>query len=338
MSKFYFVLVAASVILGSGLAQAGSDFTDSNGRFTIDLPKGWKLEPQAEETVYVFKGDDKTIVMEYLPAESDPEQLHERGLNTLKASGFASPKLHGAMQSFSINGNPARWAVHRQDTDVEVGDKTYTVTMHGLIGGVGVGEGGLYFMALIGDDPDDGWAEKFKKSFESIRAAGVEKTGSTEAVAVEQTAGEAVLFEHELATLEFPGGWTPRDLLPGFEKEALGWYFYDPIPGANVIMMGYKGFGMNESKVLKAAKQTAEASIPGAELSNAYEFEHDNGQKAKFFVYRGKAVASGTEMDMSIVTCTVKAKKCWVCLMAYVPTPSEAAIEDQIRMVSRSVR
>ena len=60
-----YVAFVAIFIFWTHTAKAANTFEDPQGRFAIDLPSGWELDPQTDETVFVFKGDSKSIIIQY---------------------------------------------------------------------------------------------------------------------------------------------------------------------------------------------------------------------------------------------------------------------------------
>jgi hypothetical protein len=95
---------------------------------------------------------------------------------------------------------------------------------------------------------------------------------------------------------------------------------------------------MNESKALKAAKQTVEISIPNVNPTKAYELELDNGKKAPVIVYQGTSVSRGSEVQMAAVTSTLKAGKCYLDLIGFVQATGLDELERDIVAITRSVK
>jgi hypothetical protein len=85
---------------------------EPQGRFAIDLPTGWRPEPQTEALVFVFKGEGQSIIIEWVPLLSDPDKLLEKALTTVQDSGMPFPALDGSVTEMTINGLPARWGVY----------------------------------------------------------------------------------------------------------------------------------------------------------------------------------------------------------------------------------
>jgi hypothetical protein len=306
------------------------------GRFVIDLPEGWQLDPQTDTRVYVFKGDDKSIIMEFVANTNDAEALLNKGVGMLRMSGLENPVLEGQLTELTVNGNPARWGAYK--SDMKVGKMT--ITLYGLLGGVSLGENGVYYLAIINKSDLAAWKEPFEKAFQSIRNVDQVVTGVSGAkeVAVVSTPGTPTAWEHKLASLTLPPGWTEKQTLKSFEKEVIGWFFYDPLPGASVLAIAYKGFGMNKNKSLKGAVKTVELSMPNSKPVNTYEIKTDGGKKAQILVYQGTSVSQGTEVGMAAIISSVKAGKCHLNLIGFVQTEGMAALEKQIVEITRTVK
>ncbi len=103
LSLFLYAIIV--VLLYSGNALAANTFEDPDGRYTIDLPKNWKLQPQAEKTVYVFQGKGSNVIIEYSEQNKTRENLFNDGFNTLKASGLVNAKVQGSIRNLKINNN-----------------------------------------------------------------------------------------------------------------------------------------------------------------------------------------------------------------------------------------
>jgi len=68
-------------------------YEDLQGRFILDLPKGWSLQPQTNDKVYTFKGKDKSFIVEYNEDNNDIDELFLDGLETLKSAGLSNPEI-----------------------------------------------------------------------------------------------------------------------------------------------------------------------------------------------------------------------------------------------------
>lgn len=330
------ILIAIGVMVCFGTGYAQNTYEDLRGRFVIDLPEGFQLEPQQDDRVYVFKKDDKSIIIEFFPSEADAGKLLKKAEGMLRISGLTDIALEGNVTEMTINTNPAQWGVYKHDMDVG----SIKITLYGLVGGVSLGEAGLYYMAIVNKSDLPAWKGTFEKSFQTIRNVGQELTGVSDVkeVIVEAVAGTPMVWEHDLTTLTLPPGWTEKQLLQSFEKEVIGWFFYDPLPGTSMLAIAYKGLAMNKNKVFKAAKKTVELAIPNSKPTNAYEIKTERGKKAYIVVYMAKAVSRGTEVGLVAITATLKTDKCFLNLIGIAQSPGAKELEKQIVEIVRKAK
>jgi hypothetical protein len=329
------LVLAIAILIFVNIASAANTYEDLRGRFVIDLPEGWQLQPQTEDTVYVFKRDNDSIILEYVLSTNDPDQLLKKALVTLNLSGLRNASPEGEVKSLTVNGNPARWGVYKSEMNVG----SIKVTLFGLVGSVSLKERGVYFLSIMNQNKKAVLDEPLKKAFQSIRNPGQAVTGVSDvkAVSAKTGAGSPTPWEHESVKIILPPGWKEKPKLQSFEKEVIGWFEYEPL-GGTMLAVCYRGFGMDTSKALKAAKQTVEASIPNANPTKAYELKLDNGQKTPVIVYQGTSVSRGTEVRMGAVTATVETKKCYLDLIGFVHATGTDELERNIVEIIRSAR
>jgi hypothetical protein len=335
MKRTTIPLLAVVILLFVDMASAANTYEDLRGRFVIDLPEGWQLQPQTDDRVYVFKRDTDSIILEYVSNTNDPGELLKKALTTLNLSGLKNPAPEGDVKSLTVNGNPARWGVYKSEMDIG----NIKVTLFGLLGCVALKENGVYFMSILNETSKAVLSQPLEKMFQSIRSPGQALTGvsDSKAVSVETTAAGPTTWEHESVTLTLPPGWKEKQRLQSFEKEVIGWFEYEPL-GCSLLAVCYRGFGMNESKAIKAAKQTVEISIPNVNPAKVYELELDSGKKAPVIVYQGTSVSRGSEVQMGAVTSTLKAGKCYLDLIGFVQATGLAELERDVVAITRSAK
>lgn len=335
MKRFIILPPVVAVLLFVHVASAANTYEDLRGRFVIDLPRGWELEPQTDDRVYVFKGGDDSIILEYIPNTSDLGTLHKKALTTLNLSGQSNPKPQGDVKSLTVNGNPARWGLYKSELDMGI----TKVTLFSLLGCVSLKEHGMYFLSIFNPDKKAALSPAAEKAFHSIRSPGQARTGARnqKTAAVETVDAVPTLWKHEWVSLALPPGWKEKPKLQSFEKEVIGWFEYEPL-SSSLLVVCYRGFGMNNAKALKAAKQTVEMSFPNATPTNTYEIELDSGKKAPVVVYRGTGVHRGTEVPMAAVTSTSRAGKCHLDLIGFVQAPGVNDLERDIVAITRSAK
>lgn len=329
---FSSILMVLSLLAATSISIAQTTFEDPQGRFAIDLPKGWVLAPLTDDKVFVFQGEGKTIIVECVPMVNDPAELLKRAETTVRLSGMAKPLLVGDVLDMTLNGLPARWAV-------------YTGSLSGaalasLCGGVANGENGLYFLSFIPITDMAKWKDKLEKSFQSIRGQGQRVTGveSVNAVSVSPPApSNPTPWASDLVSLTLPPGWSEKPKPRGSEKEAKGLFMYDPLPGTSLVVVCYKGVGMTMSKALEAGIKTITIPVPGLKPVEAQEMKLGK-RKIYFTVYKGMGVVAGTEVEIASVIAVTKADKCYANLIAVGPSTVLAEMKAQVLEIVKTVK
>jgi len=286
----------------ASISRAQTTYEDPQGRFAIDLPKGWQLDPQTEDILFVFKGEGKSIIIEYVSGVNDAGALMKKAQATLVASGLTNPVLDGDLMEMTINGHPARWGVYKSGK-----------LLASLCGTAILGDNGLYFMSIMAAGAVTSWKDRMEKSFQSIRMPGEAVTGAAEAKAAtatpaDATAGSPTPWKSDLVSLTLPPGWSEKPKPRGFEKEVKGWFMNDNLPGATLMVVCYKGMGMTMSKAFDAGVKSVTIPMPGMKPVEAEEMTLENG-KVNFAVYKGLGAAGGTEIELASVIITTKAAK-----------------------------
>ena len=139
-------IICITLILLYGFLYAGNTFDDPKGRFSIDLPEGWKLTPQTDKDVYVFKGgDNNSIIMEYNAGAENSPELFQQAIDAFEASGLPNPSPVDKIMDLTVNAHPARWGAYTGE--MEYG--SVKVRLYGMLGSVFLGEGGVYFLAIM---------------------------------------------------------------------------------------------------------------------------------------------------------------------------------------------
>ena len=150
-SGFIFIwkslLVLTAVLLMFGNGYAANTFKDSKGGFSIDLPQGWKLDPQTDPTTYVFKGSSESIIIQYFTGNKTRGQLFQEGLNTLRSAGLPNAKPTKTVRNLKVSNNPAQWGIYK-DTMLYGGVK---VVLYGLLGSISLEKGGLYYLVIVNE-------------------------------------------------------------------------------------------------------------------------------------------------------------------------------------------
>jgi hypothetical protein len=312
-----------------GIARAQTTYEDPQGRFAIDLPKGWQLAPQTDDKVFVFQGESKSIIIECVPGVNDPAELFKKGETTIRLSGMAKPALDGEVAEMTVNGLPARWGVFRGAMS--------GVTLAAMCGGIAIGENGLYFVSFIAVNDVNVWKGRLEGVFQTIRASGAKVTGVegvktvAGAATPSGTAGESTAWKSDLVSLTLPPGWGEKPKPRGLEKEVKGWFMYDPLPGVSMMVVCYKGAGMTLAKALDAGMKSMTIPNPGMKAIEAKEIPLPSG-KANYLALKGMVASGGAEVELASVVISIKADKSYTNLIVtgmgqLLPQLKEQAVE-----------
>jgi hypothetical protein len=328
-------LFLSMVLFGLSLAAiagAQTTYDDPQGRFAIDVPKGWQLAPQTDDKVFVFQGEGKSIIIECVPGMNDPAELFKKAETTVRLSGMAKPALEGEITVMTVNGLSARWGVFKGTMS--------GVTLAALCGVVANGENGLYFLSFIAVTDMTAWKGKLEKAFQTIRAKGGKVTGveGVKAVAAAAApAAEPTPWKGALVSLTLPPGWTETPKPRGIEKEVQGMFANASLPGVTLMAVGYKGAGMSMAKALDAGIKTFKIPVPNAQPVDVQEMEIE-GKKVNVVVYKGTSVGAGTEVEIGAVIAVMKAEKCYTNLIAIGQATVLAEMKAQVLEIAKTVK
>jgi len=328
-------MILGVALLGLSLAAiagAQTTYDDPQGRFAIDIPKGWQLAPQTDDKVFVFQGEGKTVIIECVPGVNDPAELFKKGETTIRLSGMAKPALDGEVTELTVNGLPARWGVYK--------GAMAGVTLAALCGGVAIGENGLYFLSFIAVTEVAAWKGRLEGLFQTVRASGQKITGveGAKAVAAEAApAAEPTPWKGALVSLILPPGWTETPKPRGIEKEVQGMFANASLPGVTLMAVGYKGMGMSMPKALDAGIKTFKIPVPNAQPVDVQETEIE-GKKINLVVYKGTSVGAGTEVELGAVIVVTKADKCTLNLIAIGQATMISEMRAQVLEIVKTVK
>jgi len=322
---------------------AANTFEDPKGRFAINLPDGWKIQPQTDQNVYVFKGGDKSIILEYNPTLNEAGALFAQGLNTLKVSGLPNAAPAEEIKDLTVNNNKARMGVYAD----EIAYGSIKVKLYGFLGSVALGKGGVYFLSILNEGSLKEMRGALEKSFQSVRNAGQAVTGardiapaSTKSPSRSTPAGGPSVFTHQYLTLTMPPGWRSQDLQPNFEKEVIAWLKSDTIPGASIMVSCYRGFGFNYSKVRRGGLKTIAAVYPKGQkmLKDKEKIRTEQGEKAIVELWQGVPDSGGQTILMQSPMGIVKTKNCWVLMIGYVQDSYGPQLEEDFLKILKSAK
>jgi hypothetical protein len=330
-------ILVALLACGAGV-RAADTFTEPKGRFALDLPSGWSLQPQTDETVYVFNAGSESIIIQYYGGALGRETLFQNGMVSVRAS-LPTAEVKGAVLEQKVNGNPARWGVYR-DT-LQVG-KT-RVPLYGTLGSVVLKQGGLYFLAIMNEIGFDEKLKKFAGIFQSIRDPGGvltrmvdEGKAAPPSAAVTAAATAPLKFSRRDVSIVFPAGWTEVDKSGQFEPEFLGWFESLSVPGATIIVYTYTGFTAGSTNLrIRGLKTIADAYPLGQEaLKESRSFTTAKDRTAKLEVWRGHLLSGGAAVVKQSPMAILKTGRGgWLLMIGFAPDASGPWLEGEFTRI-----
>jgi hypothetical protein len=316
-------------------------FEEPEGRFAIDLPSGWELQPQTDQTLFVFAGPAAAqIVVQYLDGAEGCAQLFQSALDAAKTT-LKNLVPEGKLTDLMVNGHPSQWEVLAGTTTAPNGVK---VRLYALLGGVMLRGGGVAFQSYLHDGNRKTIEGIVKSAFATIRLPGEPVTGATDRIAAATEPRAEVsdqrdrTFSHELVTLELPTSWKSEERPKNFEKEIVGYFVSDRVPGANLFVVCYKGLLLDKSKVFRAAKLSAEGAIPNCQPTMFSEDEKTaRGKPITVMCCSGTLAVAGSDVTLSALTATTKGKQSWVNLIMTRPGLCSPETVGELTRIARSV-
>ena len=329
MRRSICVLIAIALCFIAGGTARGKEYEELGGRFLIDLPDGYQLAPQVSDDVFVFQKDDGTpaIILEYIHGRITQEECFERGVGTLKAAGFSSEQLYGSIMDYSSTMNKARLGVYRGSIN--------GAGMLGFVGGVTVGDNGMYILAFRDENSYRVEESLLRKIFFSIRSPEQGKQNWGEGVKVTDEAGDALAdrdlyddstystWKSEKVILQIPSFLAEKELNKSDIKEIKAHFEIKNHPGASFHVICYTGFGMWKGKVLDATQKVIR-TFPDAELVDGYE---SDDEKMTTMVYDYTVVSGGQKHPSVLIFVYKEVKKCHLLLQGYAPASNREVLE-----------
>lgn len=325
-------VMVGSLLVIAGIGRAQTTYEDPQGRFAVDLPKGWKFQPllpaaQTNDLVSDFQGDGKSISIVYCPGIDDPAKLIQQAKIQFR---FLNVVFEGDVKEMTLNGHPARQGVLK--TPLDPG-------MVILCGGVALGENGLYYFSVM-RDKDIAIKGSIEKSLVTIRLPGEAVTGAGATKSVSPPPPEAsspTPWKSDLVSLTLPPGWMEKPLPRGAEKEAKGLFMNENLPGASLIVVCYKGWGMTMAKALDAGIKTMTIPVPDMKPVEFQEMELGK-RKIYFVVLKGMGAGGGTEVELASVITVTKADKCYVNLLLTGSSSLLPELKSQSLEITKTVK
>ena len=183
LKTFRIFLLVGLVVLFCTFSATGfakNTYNEPAGRFTIDLPDGYKLEPQKNAYVYQFEGQGPGIMMVFFPDKNERE-MYETGLGLMRKP-MPDAVLQDNVVEMFLNGNLALWGVYKGTVQTE--ESKTRATLYASVGGVMLKSGGLMFYTTYGVKKRMVWSLKLKSAFYSVRNVNTPVTGAKNVRAV----------------------------------------------------------------------------------------------------------------------------------------------------------
>jgi len=338
------------VALGARPLTAQNTHQDPLGRFAIDLPAGFKLASEQLDRVYVFDRGGTKIMLFVVTEASDRDAVWASALESFTGKSVPVPPA-GAVFDMDVNGNPARLAQYGFDVD----NNGKNVRLTGRLGAVLLEgtETGLAYLAMLNDKTLKQYGEATVTAFYSIRLPGAPMTGATEPVAATvkppaPAAGQEIAipaaaapetpastFEHPLAILSIPAGWTAT----AGEGAQIATISHPTYPALRVIGLEKNKFGKNREEVLRGLVQGLQSEVPSFnQTKEPYEMPLEAGGTALVAEYEGTIVAAGQSLPHAGLIVAVKDNRRGIGFL-WVATSSawEAGLE-QVLAIVKSLR
>lgn len=351
-SKF---LVTLIIVFTAVLSTSGQNtYEDLQGRFVIDLPNKWTLQPQEDHRVFTFARDGRSIIIQYHEDQNDPKLLFQKGIDLLVSVGYPNPTLDTEVKEMTVNGHQARSGVYKSTFQ---SDKNSSVTLYTLIGSLGFEENGLYMVGILNESDIKKWMSIIEKSFQSIRLPGEEITGvsdikilNNEVLALDGPSdqnsepdstldqGEPTSWSHSAFSMTLPPGWETQELSRNAGEKVIGKFGNKNIPGASVALFCYKGMLWSKKTVTPVADEAIKGAMPDAQLIKNYQIKLNNKKKADVLVYQGTAVSEGKEMELGSVNLIYRAGKYTVHQMGIVAVDKLSVLEEEMLAMANSIK
>jgi hypothetical protein len=325
-----------SCLAVTAIGWAQTTYEDPQGRFVIDLPKGWKYDPMMpafknDKTAdFQDEGKKNAFTLAISRGFDDPDKLIKQAALQFK---FLEPVFDGEILAMTVNGHPARWGVLKTPLDPGM-------IMH--VASIVLEDNGIYLIHTLRTEKRESVGKPVEQAFHSLRLPGEEATGvegvkAVAGAAAPATAAEPTPWKSKLVSLTLPPGWTETPKPRGVEKEVQGMFANDSLPGVTLIAVGYKGMGMNMAKALDAGIKTFTIPVPNGQPVDVQETEIE-GKKINLVVYKGTSVGSGTEVELGAVIVVTKADKCYLNLIAIGQATVISEMRAQVLEIVKTVK
>ena len=174
MLKFGIRLISvAAVILLAGAANAQTSFEELSGKFTIDLPDGYKQKPQKFPTLFQFSVPSGQIIMLLEEDGTDLAESYASALSNLDGS-MATPAPMAPVVTMTLNGSPAKWGIYKGTAESD----GKTVPLYAYVGSMLIDDGSIIFLSFLSEEKQSKWGNTITKAFHSLRNVDSPQTGA----------------------------------------------------------------------------------------------------------------------------------------------------------------
>ena len=148
------------------------------------------------------------------------------------------------------------------------------------------------------------------------------------------------VFEYGDFSLTLPEGWVKQDIPIESEKELIGSFKSQDIPGTSVLTFFYQGGRYNYSSVRIVGLKTIASVFPNGQemVKEGKKVETDGGLTAVIELWRGLADAKGTPASLQVPMGIIETKAGWILMLGFTPEPTGAQLEDAFSTIIHSAR
>ena len=148
------------------------------------------------------------------------------------------------------------------------------------------------------------------------------------------------VFEYGDFSLTLPEGWVKQDISKGSEKELIGSFKSEDIPGTSILILCYKGGRYNYSSVRIIGLKTIASVFPRGQemLKKETKVKTDGGLTAVVELWRGAADASGTPVFLQAPMGIIETKAGWILMLGFTPDATGAQLEEAFLAIIQSAQ
>lgn len=325
-------IAAATLCAGSAAAQ--STFTDMEGRFALDLPKGWQIQNQQTDIWTFGRSGAPMIIVQFVRGAADRQAAFDQAtMVMLQANGYAMPPAD-SLRDLEINGNAARRAIF--PLSVTAGANTVVLTTFLGSAVLEGGEGAVTFASFAG--PQHGkYLAELGTAFESIRLPGAKVSGARNlrvaTLTLRDTASRS--FSHALVQATVPPGWTVE---PG-SGMILGNLTHPAYGRISLMGTANEDLGKDVPTILAGLQQGLQTTLGSmTPVGPAYDVVTNSGATMRALDFTGVITAGGANVAQRVTVAGFKDPARSLGVMAFYPASAAAVAKADVLAVIRSLR